>query len=414
MALEIPTTDAEPGLDVLALNSGSSSLKFALFHVSSKNSVIQVSGEASRFGDKNSRFLAQNALGNIIVDEMRPMQNHSNAIARIGNVLADAPVPWPAAVGHRVVHGGPKLRQHCVLDEFVRAQLQAASSFAPLHLPTALEVVASAKELFPGVPHVACFDTTFHTGLPDIARVLPIPRELQAEGIQRYGFHGLSCESILRQLAQPVPNRLVIAHLGNGASITAIKGGKSIDTSMGLTPTGGVVMGTRSGDLDPGVLFYLMREKAFGAGELEDLLNHRSGLLGLSGVSSDMRTLRETALSNADARLAIDIFCTSVRKQIAAMSAVLNGIDMLVFTGGIGEHDAQARASICAGLSWMGVNLDAARNRSLINPISNTDSRSLVVVLGAKEEEQIARHCWALLAPIDASNVREDIHRSAP
>ena len=189
---------------------------------------------------------------------------------------------------------------------------------------------------------MACFDTTFHAELPEVARVLPISRELQSEGIQRYGFHGLSCKSIVHQLANDLPDRLIIAHLGNGASVTAVKGGKSIDTSMGLTPTGGVIMGTRSGDLDPGVLVYLMREKKFDAAMLEELVDHRSGLLGISGVGSDMRRLHEAASSNADARLAIQMFCYSVRKQVAAMIAALDGIDLLVFTGGIGENDARS------------------------------------------------------------------------
>ena len=215
------------------------------------------------------------------------------------------------------------------------------------------------------------FDTTFHAELPAVARILPIAKELQSEGIQRYGFHGLSCKSIVHQLADDLPNRLMIAHLGNGASITAVKSGKSIDTSMGLTPTGGVIMGTRSGDLDPGILVYLMREKKFDAAMLEELVDHRSGLLGISGVDGDMRRLHQEASSNADARLAIRMFCYSVRKQVAAMIASLEGADMVVFTGGIGENDWEARVEICDGLSWIGVSLDEARNRSADNPISS-------------------------------------------
>jgi acetate kinase len=243
-------------------------------------------------------------------------------------------------------------------------------------------VIRFAQQHFPGLPQAACFDTAFHAGLPDIARVLPIAKELQSEGIQRYGFHGLSCESIVSQLTGDLPHRLIIAHLGNGASVTAVKDGKSIDTSMGLTPTGGVIMGTRSGDLDPGVLIYLMREKKFDAATLEELVDRHSGLLGISGIGGDMRRLHEAAPSNADARLAIDMFCYSVRKQIAAMIAALDGIDLIVFTGGIGENDAEARSSICGGLSWIGVNLDEGRN---------------VLVLPSQEDEQIARHSWALL-----------------
>ena len=396
-------TGAERGLDVLTLNSGSSSLKFGLYRAGSSSLETLVSGEATSAGDKDGTFRAQDGRGRTLGTEGIVLQNQADAITRIGGLLIDARMPAPAAIGHRIVHGGPKLRQHCLIDDFVLAQLEAATAFAPLHMPAALSVIRSVKKLFPGVPQIACFDTTFHAGLPDVARVLPIPQALRDEGIQRYGFHGLSYESILRQLGQPLPRRVVIAHLGNGASVTAVKNGRSIDTSMGLTPAGGVIMGTRGGDLDPGVLLYLMRERKFYAAMLDDLINHRSGLLGISGVSSDMRRLREAAPANADARLAIDMFCTSVRKQIAAMIAVLDGIDLLVFTGGIGEHDVDARGAICGGLSWIGVSLDVARNRSMTNPISNAATRCAVLVLNALEDEQIARHSWELMTQSVAS-----------
>jgi acetate kinase len=308
-------------------------------------------------------------------------------------------MPTPAAIGHRIVHGGPKLRQHCRIDDFVIGQLAAATAFAPLHVPSALAVIRFTSQHFLAVPQVACFDTAFHAGLMDVARVFPIPKELQSEGIQRYGFHGLSCESIVHQLVNELPDRLVIAHLGNGASVTAVKGGRSIDTSMGLTPTGGVIMGTRSGDIDPGVLVYLMREKKFDAAKLEELVNRRSGLLGISGIGSDMRQLHAAASSNADARLAIRMFCYSVRKQLAAMIAALDGADAVVFTGGIGENDGEVRAAICGGLSWIGLSLDDARNRSATNPISDTTSRCRLLVLPSQEDEQIARHTWAIVRP---------------
>jgi acetate kinase len=320
-------------------------------------------------------------------------------VIRIGKLLAESGIPAPAVIGHRIVHGGPNLRRHCLIDQPVLRQLEAAAAFAPLHTPPALSVIGFAQEHFPGVAQAACFDTSFHTTLPEVARVLPLPAKLQQEGIQRYGFHGLSCESILRQLtdaAQPLPSRLVIAHLGNGASITAVRDGQSIDTSMGLTPSGGVIMGTRSGDLDPGVLVYLMREKKFDAARIEELVDHRSGLLGISELASDMRQLRQAAPSNAAARLAVEMFCYSVRKQVAAMIAALDGIDLLVFTGGIGEHDSETRSTICAGLSWIGLSLDQARNRYAQNPISAAASRCLVRVLVSQEDEQIARHAWAL------------------
>jgi acetate kinase len=389
-------TDARPELNVLALNSGSSSLKFGLYRVGSSRIQMLLSGEAEAIGEEKSEFHARDAHENALLSERVSIPGQREAVIRIGRLLAESGMPAPAAIGHRIVHGGPKLRQHCLIDDSVLRQLEAASAFAPLHTPSALSVIRFAREHFPGLPEVACFDTTFHASLADVARVLPISKELQSEGIQRYGFHGLSCESIVRQLANEPPDRLIIAHLGNGASVTAVKGGRSIDTSMGLTPTGGVIMGTRSGDLDPGVLVYLMREKKFDAAMLEELVDHRSGLLGISGLGSDMRRLHEAAPLDADARLAIEMFCYSVRKQVAAMIAALDGVDLIIFTGGIGENDGEARAAICDGLSWIGVRLDEARNRSANNPVSCPASRCSVLVLASQEDEQIAHLSWAL------------------
>jgi acetate kinase len=392
-------TNAASEVTVLALNSGSSSLKFGLYRVGSARTEMLLSGEAESIGAARGKFHAQNSRGTVLISATAAIPSQREAILRVGRLLADSKMPAPAAIGYRIVHGGPMLRQHCLIDVSVLAQLEAATAFAPLHIPPALAVIRFAQEHFPGVPQVACFDTMFHADLPDVARVLPIPKEFLAEGIQRYGFHGLSCESIMHQLGANRPDRLVIAHLGNGASVTAVKCGKSIDTSMGLTPTGGVIMGTRSGDLDPGVLLYLMRERKFDAAALEELVDRRSGLLGISGIGSDMRLLHEAAPSDADARLAIQIFCYSVRKQVAATIAALDGLDMLVFTGGIGENDALARAAICDGLSWIGVSLDQARNSSAQNPISGAASRCPVLVLPSQEDEQIARHTRVLAIP---------------
>lgn len=382
-----PKTAIPSDLDVLALNSGSSSLKFGLFRVGAARTDILLAGEAESIGEKAGKLRAKDSRNNVLAAETAPIATQRDAIVRIGRLLDDRKLPTPVAIGHRVVHGGPKLRQHCLIDETVLRQLEDAAAFAPLHTPSALSVIRFAQEHFPGLPQVACFDTVFHADLPDVARVLPIPREMQSEGIQRYGFHGLSCESVVRQFGDNLPDRLIIAHLGNGASITAVKRGKSIDTSMGLTPSGGVVMGTRSGDLDPGVLIYLMREKGFDAAMLEDMVDHRSGLLGISGIGSDMRHLHEAALASADARLAIEMFCYSVRKQIAAMIAVLGGVDMVVFTGGIGENDEKVRAAICGGLSWAGVNLD-----------NDPASPGRVLTLASQEDEQIARHTRKLVS----------------
>jgi acetate kinase len=353
-------TGAGQELTILALNSGSSSLKFGLYRVGSARTEILLSGEAKSIGDKEGEFVAQDSRSKTLLSETASIPSQREAVVRIARLLDDSKMPVPVAVGHRIVHGGPRLRRHCLIDDEVLRQLEAARPFAPLHIPSALSVICFAREHFPAASQAACFDTAFHADLPEVARVLPIPKELRSEGIQRYGFHGLSCESVVRQLADDLPDRLIIAHLGNGASVTAVKAGKSIDTSMGLTPTGGVIMSTRSGDLDPGVLIYLMREKKFNAAMLEKLVDGRSGLLGISGVGGDMRGLYKAAPTNADARLAIQMFCYSVRKQVAAMIAALDGVDQLVFTGGIGENDEEVRAAICRGLSWIGVSLDEA------------------------------------------------------
>ncbi len=358
---------------VLALNSGSSSFKFGVYRMQASH--------------------AEELVANTI-----PAPSPAEALAGVAQLLAQSKVPAPTAIGHRLVHGGPALRQHCLIDATVVQQLEAAVGFAPLHMPAALSFIQFAQQQFPGLPQVACFDTSIHASLPDVARVLPIPRQWQQEGIQRYGFHGLSIESILHHLGPDVPHRMVIAHLGHGASVTALKKGQSIDTSMGLTPTGGVMMGTRTGDLDPGVLLYLLREKKLDAARLADLIDHRSGLLGVSGISSDMQQLHKSASSNPAARLAIQMFCYSVGKQIAAMIAALDGVDLLVFTGGIGENDAQVRGAICSHLSWIGVSLDEGRNQSADNPVNAAFSRCAVRVIASQEDAQIALHTFALAA----------------
>jgi acetate kinase len=363
---------------VLALNCGSSSLKFALFRVGADVADTLIEGEAAAIGAPQATFTTQ-AAGRAPSSVADPIADHAEAARRIFAVLAEQRAPPPAAVGHRIVHGGPSVRHHCLIDSQVLRALEAARTFAPLHAPAALEVVRLAQTHFDRCQHVACLDTAFHFGLPDVARRLPIAAALQAPGVERYGFHGLSCESILRQLGTAAPDRLVIAHLGYGASVTAVKAGRSIDTSMGLTPSGGVMMATRAGDLDPGLLIYLIRAQKPDMARLEALIDRESGMAGVSRLSGDMRRLRAAGHS-PDARLAIRMFAYSVRKQIAAMAAALEGLDLLVFTGGIGEHDDETVNEIRAGLAWFGIGSDAAPVRTL----------------PAKEEEQIARHSAAL------------------
>ncbi len=386
---------SDEAMDVLALNTGSSSLKFGLFRVLPAGVETLVSGEIDAAADAACPFFATRARDGLKVSDAEPIADLEAAVARIHRLLAHWGAPAPTAIGHRIVHGGPRLRRHRRIDGAVMKALEAAAAFAPLHTPAALKVIGAAQRLYPNLMQVACFDTAFHADMPDVARVLPIARSLEAEGIQRFGFHGLSCESIVHQLAGRLPDRVIIAHLGGGASVTAVQGGRSVDTSMGLTPTGGVMMSTRSGDLDPGVLLYLMREKRLDAAALEDLVDRRSGLYGVSGLSGDMRDL-EAAASNPDARLAIEMFGYAVRKAIAAMAAVMQGADLIVFTGGIGENAGAIRSAICAKLGWMGVELDEARNRAAANPIVRPGSRCEVRVLPSQEDQQIARHTCAL------------------
>jgi len=343
---------------ILAINGGSSSLKYGAFTVGEDRVETVVSGAVGAAPDHTAVF-----------DEIAAKLDRQ-----------------PDAIGHRIVHGGPKLFRPTLIDNDVTAELTAACGFTPLHGPAALDLMAAAQRHFPGVPQVACFDTGFHEHLPAIAAVMPVPKALRAAGVRRYGFHGLACRSIVRQLGADLPERLVIAHLGGGASVTAVLGGHSIDTSMGLTPSGGVVMATRSGDLDPGLLLFLLREHGMTAGRLEALLDRGSGLLGISDRTGDLRTLRHLAPCDPDARLAIEIFCRSVAKQIAAMIASLGGIDLLVFSGGIGEHDAETRDAICADLAWAGV-VQGMQDSAAGN----------VRICSPHEEEQIARDASALM-----------------
>ncbi|WP_420382191.1 acetate/propionate family kinase [Novosphingobium sp.] len=382
---------------VLAFNSGSSSLKFGLYRIVTDGPVALISGEIETLGDGRCRLHASDGAGAGQIDEALDVADPAEGIGRLQALFAGASTP--GAIGHRIVHGGPTLRRHCLIDDRVQNALDAAVAFAPLHAPAALAVIRYARQHFPCVPQAACFDTAFHADLPETARTLPLPADLRAQGIQRYGFHGLSCQSIVRQLGPDIAERVVIAHLGSGASITAVKGGRSVDTSMGLTPSGGVIMGSRTGDIDPGILLYLMREKGLGAAELEDLIDHRSGLAGLSGTSSDVRRLNQVVDSEPKARLALDMFEISIAKQIAGMIVVLGGIDTLVFTGGIGENDARARSGIVGRLACFGLELDPVRNRRACNPLSAVKSRARVLALPSREDDEIAWHTALLAYP---------------
>jgi acetate kinase len=383
---------------ILVINTGSSSLKFGLYTEHDGNERPFVQGEAEGIGRPGGKLELKDSAGQTILSEERRFTSQADAFNQAAEWLAANPANAPVAIGHRIVHGGPHLVSHQPITPGVLKELKAYVHFAPLHIPLALELVQAAEKRYPAVRQFACFDTAFHSTLPEVAARFPLPNDLFLEGVRRYGFHGLSYESILYQLGPNRPDRLVVAHLGNGASLAAIKNGRSVDTSMGLTPTGGIPMATRSGDLDPGVILYLLRLKRMNADSLEQLLNHESGLTALSGGKADMRDLQTASQQDDElAHLAIDVFCMSIRKFIAAYSAVLGGLDMIVFTGGIGEHSAQVRANVCGGLAFVGVRLDSARNNKPDRQISAEGSKIAVCVLTAEEDVQIARHCRAMM-----------------
>jgi acetate kinase len=296
-----------------------------------------------------------------------------------------------AAAGHRIVHGGPKFTAPQRIDDRLKAALRELIPFAPLHLPSQVAMIDAVAAHFPDLPQVACFDTAFHSRMPEVAQRFALPGKLWEQGIKRYGFHGLSYEYVVGKLGAELGQRAVIAHLGNGASMVALRDGVSIDTSMGMTPTGGFMMGTRSGDLDPGVLLHLLGA-GYSAEKLEGLLNHEAGLLGVSGQSSEMKALLEKRKTEPAAALAVQMFCYQARKFIGAFAAALGGLDTLVFTGGIGERAATVRAEICSGLQYLGVAVDGEANNRNAEVISATGSRCVVRVVETDEDLMIARH----------------------
>jgi len=270
--------------------------------------------------------------------------------------------------------------------------LRALTPYAPLHIPGAIKAIEAVAANFPEVAQVACFDTAFHSQMPQVARRFALPQTLWDDGIRRYGFHGISYEYITERIGDQANGRVIVAHLGNGASMAAIRGGKSIDTTMGFTPTGGFMMGTRCGDIDPGVLLHLLSQRGYDAHSLDELVNHKSGLFGVSGVSADMKTLEAERGTNPDCAVAIEMFCYQVGKEIGALSAALGGLDLLVFTGGIGEHSSLVRFEVCRALGHLGIEIEQALNDSHADTISGAGSRCIVRVIPTDEDLMIARH----------------------
>jgi acetate kinase len=367
---------------ILVLNSGSSSLKFGVYSLDVKVEDPLLAGSASGIGRTDGKLEVRTGGGKTLIHRESIHESQSEALAAIAAAIRDHIQTKPVIVGHRVVHGGPKLQSHQVISESVLIELREAIHFAPLHIPQAISLIESAQSIFPSAEQFACFDNIFHRTMPETASHLPLPQRYFDAGIRRYGFHGISYESIVHYLGEQLPARTIIAHLGNGASLCALRNGLSIDTTMGLTPTGGIPMGTRSGDLDPGVLVYLLRSEKLSADDIEELFNHESGLFGLSSGESDVKKLEDLARSGQPgATLALDIFAIAVRKVIGAYVALLGGIDLLVFTGGIGEHSERIRHSATKGLEVLGLTADH------------------IQVIPTQEEKQIARHCRMALKP---------------
>ncbi|TCD48677.1 acetate/propionate family kinase [Chlorobium sp. N1] len=387
--------------NILVFNAGSSSIKFALYS-SLELSRPVYAGELTRIGTKGGTFGFRRAGAS---PEAGPADaaNHEEAFRRIFSRIRSLEGPGPDVIAHRIVHGGPRYGEPTLLTPEVTADIRRLVPYAPEHLPPALKGVELAAGFMEKARQVACFDTAFHRTMPEVARTYALPLPVRERGVERYGFHGLSYQYLLRELRRmgvgaAVSGRVVLAHLGHGASMAAVRDGRSIETSMGFSPAGGLVMSTRTGDLDPGVVLYLLEEAGMSPPEVKDMVNRRSGLLALSGRSDDMRDLLSAEASDPAARLAVELFCYQARKQLGSLFAVLGGLDLLVFTGGIGEHSPEVRRRICRGLGCMGLRLDEERNSGNAAVISlDSPGRAMVRVMQTDEEQLIAREALKLV-----------------
>jgi acetate kinase len=387
---------------VLALNAGSSSLKFALFE-DGAGLARTFSGAIDRIGLAKSKFTLKGSDGKKLEQVEVSVADHVQAseylLRRLGELGGGARFD---AIGHRVVHGGPRYREPQLFDRDMLAELERIRPFDPEHLPAEIALLEFFEKKFAGVPQIACFDTSFHRDMPRVAKLLPIPRQYLNEGVERYGFHGLSYSYLMEELERvagsaAAKGRVILAHLGNGASMAAVRESRGIDTTMAFTPTAGLVMSSRTGDLDPGLVLFLSRKEQMSAEQFNDMVNHKSGLLGLSETSSDMRDLLGREAEDVRAAEAVALFCYQARKWIGSFAAALGGLDTLVFAGGIGENSAAVRGRICEGLGFLGIELDSARNNVHAEVISTENSRTMVRVIRTDEELMIARSVCRLL-----------------
>ncbi len=384
---------------ILILNSGSSSIKFALFDAAAP-ALALLQGIVSGLG-ATPAFSAHDNAGRVLAGQLLATAlDHSAALQWLFAWLTGHQDGTLIGAGHRVVHGGEHFAEPALIDANVISALEQLVPLAPLHQPHNVAAIRALKTLQPELPQVACFDTAFHRTQDVLAQRIALPRAITAGGIKRYGFHGLSYEYIAGVLPQHLGSRadgrVIVAHLGAGASLCALRHRKSVATTMGFSTLDGLMMGTRGGAIDPGVLLYLMREKNLSVDQLEDLLYRQSGLLGVSGLSSDVREL--LASTTREAQEALDLFCYRAVREIGSLAAALGGLDALVFTAGIGEHAHALRARICAPLGWLGIELDETANRAHANVISRAGSRSTVCVIPTNEEAVIAKHTARLLA----------------
>jgi acetate kinase len=398
---------------ILVVNAGSSSVKFQVFSVEGEGKLRRlIKGQMDGIGSR-PRLRASGEDGEPLADRAYPIESVPDipaAMAIAGGWLRDELRINPMAVGHRVVHGGPLHDEPVLIDHGVVARLERFVTLAPLHQPHNLAPIRSLLANFPALPQVACFDTAFHRAHDAVADYYAIPYQLHAEGVRRYGFHGLSYEYVAKALAQVAPDiakgRVIIAHLGSGASMCALKNGRSVESTMGFTALDGLPMGTRPGQIDPGVVLYLISEKGMSASNAQSFLYRECGLKGLSGVSNDMRELE--ASEDPKAKLAIDYFVYRIGLNAGMLAAALQGLDAFVFTAGIGENSVRIRTRIADQLGWLGVTLDEAENSRHARLISGSDSRIPVYVIPTDEELMIAEHTLSLLVNRPSSNVRHE------
>jgi len=389
----------EKNRHLLTINGGSSSVKFSIYGLESLE--LQLSGAVDHIGMEHGHIEISGSNYPTYKDDSSAYENIAEAVKAVTNWLKDNSEQFPiAAIGHRLVQGGPEHRQPEAVTNDLLKDLEQFVYLAPNHLPDEIKTIKTFQQAFPNIPQVACFDTAFHRDMPDWAKYYPLDPAYRDRGLMRYGFHGLSYEYILQKLTKDAPSiaskKIIIAHLGNGASMAAVKNGMSVDTTMGISPTGGLVMSTRSGDLDPGVLLFLLKQEKFSPTQLDELLSKHAGLKAIAGVG-DVQALLKAEPHDNKAAEALTVFCYHTKKFIGALATAMGGLDLLVFTGGIGEHSAVIRERVCQNMEFMGIKLSKKLNKNHAECISKKASKVAIKVLRTNEELMIAQHTQKIL-----------------